>query len=232
MKISLAITTMNRFDLTIKSCAQVLTDPRIDDIVIVDDKSTDGSYEKLRDYFAPYPHVRVMQQAANRGMSRNKADAISYAKNEWVAIIDSDNIVTPKYFDALPETLLPGFIYCPDFAKPNFDYRIFGAMAINSRNAFEFLRLQGYSDKLFMLLNTCNYVVNRDEYVWIYEYNPEMKGTDTIWFNYLWLKSGRSLYVVKDMQYDHLVHDGSGFTQDLNYNMIQAEKVRKMIMAL
>lgn len=232
MKISLCITTYNRFDLTIKSCAQVLNDPRVDDIVIVDDASTDNSCQKLVKYFEPYPHVRVMRQIQNRGMSRNKADAISYAKNEWVAIIDSDNIVTPKYFDALPETLLPRFIYCPDFAKPNFDYRIFGAMAINSRNAFEFLRLQGYSDKLFMLLNTCNYVVNRHEYLKVYQYNPEMKATDTIWFNYLWLKSGGSLYVVKDMEYMHLVHSGSDYLKDADYNTKQGEKLRKMIMAL
>lgn len=230
MKISLAITTYNRYSLTIKSCAQVLEDPRIDDIVILDDKSTDGSFEKLVKYFEPYPHVRVIQQAENRGMQQNKADAIAFAKNEWVIILDSDNVITPDYIDAIPslDVLIRTFIYCPEFARPDFDYRKF------SHGTFSLQRNKHWlKDKQFiMCLNTCNYLVNRDRYLKVYEPNSEMKATDTIWFNYLWLKSGGSFYVVPGMQYDHLVHQGSGFLEDAAYNMDQGEKVRKMIMAL
>ena len=45
--VTLAITTYNRIDMTVKSFAQVLDDPRITEIVIVDDHSTDQIFAVL-----------------------------------------------------------------------------------------------------------------------------------------------------------------------------------------
>lgn len=82
------------------------------------------------------------------------------------------------------------------------------------------------------LFNTCNYVVHRDSYISIWEENKEMKGSDTIWFNYLWLKAGKSFFVVPGMHYQHRVHNGSGFMQDVDYNMTKAEEIKQLIMNL
>lgn len=234
MNLSLAITTYNRFDFTVESFAQVLDDPRIDDIIILDDCSTDGSYEQLVKHFKGVEKVRVMRQAKNRGMSLNKRDAISYAKNEWVIIFDSDNIIGKSYLDALQRAGVPlnapstKIILTPEYAKPQFDYRKFASQLIDRNNVIDLIK----DDIGNCLLNTCNYIVHRDTYLSVYEHNPEMKGTDTIWFNYLWLKAGNYFNIVQDMQYFHRVHSGSGFLEDAGYNMKQAEKVRKMIMSL
>lgn len=236
MNISLCITTYNRFELTIESFAQVIDDPRIDDIVILDDCSTDGSYEKLVNHFAGINKVRVIRQAQNRGMSLNKRDAIALAKNEWVIILDSDNVLGDNYLNAIESfgiypgyhNLKPDTIYCPDFAKPEFDYRKFKGETFDRHNIIDLV-----SDHMGnCAINTCNYLVHRDTYLKVYQHNAGMKGTDTIWFNYLWLKTGYSFYVVSGMQYFHRVHSGSGFLADAGYNMMQAEKVRKMIMTL
>lgn len=234
MKLSLAITTFNRYQLTIDSFAQVINDPRIDDIILLDDCSTDGSYEKLRDYFNNNFNVRVIRQAQNRGMSLNKRDAIALAKNEFVIIFDSDNIIGPDYLDALdvdmhkngrpPET----WILMPSFAKPQFDYSEFSGKTFSKNRISNFFGLKMAE----CLINTCNFLVNRDAYLRVYEPNPRMKATDTAWFNYLWLKSGGSFYVVPGMEYYHRVHEGSGFMADVDYNMKQSEKIRQMIMAL
>jgi len=236
MNLSLALTTYNRFEFTIESFAQVLDDPRIDDIIILDDCSTDGSYEKLVRHFSGVGKVRVIRQAQNRGMSLNKRDAIAYAKNEWVAIIDSDNIIGKNYIDAIHSIgCYPGLhnlqsdtIYMPDFAKPKFDFRRFKYSKYDRRNIIDLI----WHDMGNCAMNCCNYVVHRDSYLKVYQHNPEMKGTDTIWFNYLWLESMNSFFVVSGMEYFHRVHDGSGFLKDVNYNMKQAEKIRKMIMSL
>lgn len=128
MKLSLAITTYLRYEMTVESFAQVIDDPRIDDIVILDDCSTDGSYEKLRDHFAGNKKVRVIRQAQNRGMLVNKFHAVGYCKNEWVALIDSDNVIGKSYLDAIFSiTVYPDLlqlykdtIYVPEFSKPTF----------------------------------------------------------------------------------------------------------------
>lgn len=235
MKLSLAITTYNRYEMTVESFAQVIDDDRIDDVVILDDCSTDNSFAKLVEHFKGNEKVRVIRQAQNRGMSLNKRDAIALSKNEWVVIWDSDNIMGPDYLNALESQWvrdgyphLYGFcIYCPSFAKPNFDYRKFEAYTFGVGKPVP------VNDKMGnCLMNTANYIVNRDEYLKVYEYNPEMKGTDTVWFNYLWLKAGHTFYVVPGMEYLHRVHDGSGFMADVDYNMKQAEKIRKLILSL
>lgn len=251
MKLSLAITTFNRYDFTIESFAQVIDDPRIDDIVILDDCSTDGSFEKLVEYFKGNPKVRVIRQAQNRGMSQNKADAIAHCQNEWVIIFDSDNIIGRDYLDAFYELAVVGdalnifkgiseinkFIFCPDFAKPQFDYREFkvGNGGIGTRagiyGAHESAR-EIKHDSFNCLMNTCNYIVHRDYYLSTYKYNKNHVASDTIWHNYSHLKTGGLFVVVPDMQYQHRVHPGSGFLQDADYNMKKSAEVRRLIQCL
>lgn len=230
-----------RFDLTIESFAQIIDDPRINDIVVLDDASTDGSYEKLVEYYKDIPKIRVLRQAQNQGMSRNKRDAIGYAKNPWCIVFDSDNVLGVDYIDAFYNDIgnpwcstdlrYHSTIFCPDFAKPDFDYTSF----INNRTGIYGAKEAAKcikNDAFNLLMNTCNYIVHRDTYIKTYKYNPDHIASDTIWHNYNHLKAGGLFAVVPGMRYFHRVHDGSGFMRDVNYNMAQSEKVRKMIMAL
>lgn len=232
--ISLAITHYNRFDMVVESFAQVIDDPRVSEILLMDDASTDGSYQKLVTHFKGNEKVKIVRQGQNRGMAQNKTDAVAHCKNDWVILFDSDNIIGPDYLDALgadmqkngrpPET----WILMPSFARPGFNYNEFSGKTFSRKHVTDFF---GYK-MAECLLNTCNFFVNRDAYLRVYEHNRDMKATDTAWFNYLWLKSGGSFYVVPGMEYYHRQHSGSGFLQDAGYNMKQAERIKKMIMAL
>jgi glycosyltransferase involved in cell wall biosynthesis len=231
MKLSLCITTYNRYKMTMKSFARVLDDNRISEIVIVDDCSEMEYYDKLAAETIDMPKVRLIRNERNLGMSLNKKKAIDLAKSDWCIIFDSDNIIYPSYLDALQlrvNILKPDVIYCPDFAKPQFDYRKFGGLYIENHDVRHFIS-QPMAEPV---MNTCNYVVNRKEYLKIYQHNPEMKGTDTIWFNYLWLSAGNSFYVVPGMEYQHRVHPGSGWLQDADYNMKKAKEVKELIKKL
>lgn len=250
MKLSLCITTYNRFELLKESYAQVIDDPRISEIIIVDDCSTEpGIKEKVNSLAGG--KVKVYHQAQNRGMSRNKADAISYAANEWCIIFDSDNVIGKDYLDAFFTFAVDGdafdefsrirpiqkFIFCPDFAKPEFNYRDFrcGNGGIGMRSGIYAAREVAHeirNDSFNCLLNTCNYVVHRDNYLATYKFNPDHIASDTIWHNYNHLKNGGLFCVVPDMQYYHRVHKGSGFLQGVDHNMKMQNEVRKMIMAL
>lgn len=250
MTLSLCITTFNRYELLKESYAQVIDDPRISEIIIVDDCSTEpGIKEKVNSLAGG--KVKVFHQAQNRGMSRNKADAISYATNEWCIIFDSDNVIGPDYLDAFESFAIDGdglntfkritdiekIIFCPDFAKPEFDYREYkcgnGSCGIRSgiygapECAFEIR-----NDSFNCLMNTCNYIVNRDFYLKTFEFNPAHIASDTIWHNYNHLKAGGLFVVLPGMQYYHRVHNGSGFLQGVDHNMRMQGEVRKMIMAL
>jgi|SRR6476646_3803266 len=242
--ISLCITTYNRYEMLIESFAQVLNDDRISEILIVDDCSDIAIYDKILSVVFDMPKVRLIRNSENLGMSLNKRKAIEAAKNDWCIIFDSDNIITSSYLDALFKACnfhaaalrKKGIneqywfdtttIYCPSFAKPQFDFRKYeGWHVLHAGNIMQ----EPMGECLF---NCCNYVVNRDEYLRVYEHNPAMKGTDTIWFNYLWLKAGNSFYVVPGMEYMHRVWDGSGFLQDVHYNMKRAKEIKELIKAL
>ncbi len=227
-KINLCLTSYNRFDLTVKSFEQVIDDERIGDILILDDCSTDGSFEKLSEYFDNHYKVRVVQQAKNRGMSVNKMMALALSKYPFAIILDSDNIIDTSYLNAIPESLDVEMIYMPEFASPNFDYTKFAGMVIDKSNIKEFI-----SDPIGNVCgNTCNYLVNPDKYIEVYQEDQSVKETDTLHFLYLWLKAGYKFTIVKGMQYFHRVHDQSGWLQNADYNLAKGEEIRNKILAL
>ncbi len=233
MKLSLCITTYNRFELLKESYAQVVDDPRISEIIIVDDCSTEpGIKEKVNSLTGG--KVKVFHQVRNQGMSRNKCDAIAYASNPWVIIFDSDNIIAPDYLVALEMDMQKNgrppesWILMPSFAKPDFDYRKFSGKTYSRNNIKELI-----SDNIGnCAANTCNCLVNRDFYLKTYQYNERHIASDTIWHAYNHLKVGGSFYVVSDMQYFHRIHKGSGFLKGVDHNMRMQAQVRKMIMEL
>lgn len=231
--LSLCITTYNRYELLKESYAQVIDDPSISEIIIVDDCSTErGIKEKVNSLAGG--KVKVFHQAQNRGMSRNKADAISYASNEWCIIFDSDNIIGKDYLDAFFKMLnggqpLDDIIYCPDFARPDFNYSSLSGKLFTAKMIKHQI---GNDDSLNMAMNTCNYIVNKSMYVKVYKHNKVHIASDTIWFNYNWMQGGGFFYFVPGMQYAHRVHKGSGFLQGVDHNMRMQAEVRKMIMEL
>lgn len=231
MNLTLAITVYNRYELLLESFAGVINDPRIDEILVMDDCSDDKYWQKIEQLPKFNPKIKVVRQLANRGMSVNKRDAVFNSKNEWVILADSDNVFKKNYVDAFYklEALHPSIIYCPSFAAPNFDYRKYQGMTYFKSSSFQLLLRE---TEFSCLMNTCNYVVNREEYILRWQQNEEMIASDTIWFNYLWLKSGKAFYVVPDMEYQHRVHNGSGFLEQLEYNMTKAEEIKKLIIAL
>lgn len=229
MRLTLAITVYNRYDLLLESFSQVLDDDRIDEILIMDDCSDPKYWGKIKELPSLSPKIKVVRQLENRGMSYNKMSAVANSKNSWVILFDSDNVIGKDYLDALYslERLQKRFIFCPSFAKPNFDYRKFEGIRYSPNNRPDL------SDSMMnCLFNTCNYVVERKPYLNVWEENKDIGCADTIWFNYLWLKAGGYFIVVPGMEYQHRVHKDSGFMKDLDYNMAKAEEIKKMIMSL
>lgn len=229
--ISLCLTHHNRFDLLIESFAQVIDDIRISEIVISDDASNDGSYQKLIEYFAGNEKVKLFQNKSNVNMSLNKKIALEYATNELCILFDSDNVISLSYIDALfrnGQLMASKVINVPEFAFPDFDFRKYSGKYIRAKDAKE-----NMNDPMFRcLLNCCNYAVVAKEYINLYEYDESVKESDTIAFNYKWLKAGNSFYVVPAMKYFHRVHPFSGFLKNIDYNMKQAKYFENKILEL
>lgn len=227
--ISICITTFNREFMTQRSFAKVIDDPRVDDVVILDDASTDGSFQNLNEGFCGQFNVRVIGRLKNAGMSRAKFEAIGYAKHRFALILDSDNTIDPEYLDAFDGVCLDSkTIYMPEWARENFDYRAYSGLTFDKNNVKEYIDQPMFQTAL----NTANYVVPVDEYCKVYQEDQSVKETDTIHFAHLWLAAGNKFHVLKGLQYDHLVHKDSGWLQNASYNMTRAKQTVEQIKAL
>lgn len=86
--ISVIVPTYNRINSLPRALDSILdqTFP-VDEIVVIDDGSTDGSSDYIKDY---YPQVILLTQTQS-GVSAARNAGIRAAKNEWIALLDSDD---------------------------------------------------------------------------------------------------------------------------------------------
>jgi glycosyltransferase involved in cell wall biosynthesis len=67
------------------------------DVVVVDDGSTDGSFDLLRKNFAGHPNLRLLTHPdrKNRGVSASRRLAIDATAAEFVGFLDADDVFEP-----------------------------------------------------------------------------------------------------------------------------------------
>jgi glycosyltransferase involved in cell wall biosynthesis len=91
--VSVVIPTFNRFTKLCGALQSILRQTRrADEIIVVDDGSTDGTRERL---MRDYPNARVLYQK-NQGVSSARNLGISSAKCDWIAFLDSDDEWMPE----------------------------------------------------------------------------------------------------------------------------------------
>ena len=89
IRVSAVIPTYNRRDYVGRAIDSVLAQTvPVDEIVIVDDGSTDGTAEALRAKYGSA--VRVVTQA-NAGPAAARRQGVLQARGEWIAFLDSDD---------------------------------------------------------------------------------------------------------------------------------------------
>lgn len=74
------------------------------EILLVDDGSTDGSGAMCDEYAAKDNRVRVIHQE-NQGLSAARNTGIKLAMGEYVAFVDSDDVVLPDFIETLYKLL-------------------------------------------------------------------------------------------------------------------------------
>jgi len=87
MKISLIIPTYNRQNHLQNAIESVLLQScKVDEIIVIDDGSTDNTKELVKNYDIRY----IFQK--NQGVSKARNVGIKLAQNEWICFLDSDDI--------------------------------------------------------------------------------------------------------------------------------------------
>lgn len=91
--VSVIIPAFNRRQMLGRAVDSVQAQTRpADEIIVVDDGSSDGTVDFLRQH---YPNVQCLQQQ-NRGVSAARNAGIAAARGDWIALLDSDDAWLPE----------------------------------------------------------------------------------------------------------------------------------------
>ncbi len=86
-------------------CLESLFNPGLKcsfDVIVVDNGSTDGSQEMLRE---KYPQVRIIQNDRNLGLGKASNQGIEATQGRYVLLLNNDTIVNGPSFDAMVDFL-------------------------------------------------------------------------------------------------------------------------------
>lgn len=215
--ITLCIPTYNRSKFAIRSFINVIGDDRIDEIIVCDDNSNYECYKNLEEEIKKIasPKIKIFRNDSNLGAFLNKYECVKKSSNEWIILIDSDNIIDDKYLENLPKDPEKSILYLPDHAickSPYLNYKEFSDKIIDLQEYKEIIK--STEPKIQCLLNTGNYFFNRTKYmeaIGTEDNLMESFGCDVSYLIYLWFKSDRKnkLKVVKGMEYFHTLHENS-----------------------
>ncbi|EPE6124846.1 glycosyltransferase family 2 protein [Vibrio parahaemolyticus] len=105
--ISVVIPVFNVSEYVVDSVESVLaqTYPNLE-IIIVDDASTDGTYEVLINKFSSIKNIRIFKNDVNSKISYSLNYGIKLARGEYIARIDGDDIAMPDRIEKQYEFLI------------------------------------------------------------------------------------------------------------------------------
>lgn len=232
-KFSLCIPTMDRYDNFLSvNLPKYIDNPFIDEIVISDENGND--VEKIKKNIKNLDKFNFNINSERKGVFYNKLHCCKLAKNEWIALIDSDNFADINYFNVADKFLnniykskkniilapLQKSIYS-DLPAPKeiyFDFSKYTGMCLkrgNFQNIPDFKRSR-------IIMNTMNYVLNKNLVDNLFLSNEDKKllskkglSCDSILLNTLFFEQfNMEMYIVPNMYYEHIVHKGSNWIQE------------------
>ena len=109
MRISVVIPSYNRRPTLARALQSVFDQTSaVDEVILVDDGSTDGSSDMVDRQF---PRVKILRQP-NRGVSAARNRGIGAAQFEWIALLDSDDSWMPQKIERVRKTRRqqPGYV--------------------------------------------------------------------------------------------------------------------------
>jgi len=105
---SIIIVSYNNYDITTGPCLESLVSDGKNcrhEIIVVDNDSRDGTAEKLQDFAAAHPGIKLILNSTNRGFAGGNNDGVGQAGGEHVILLNSDTVVPPAAMDQLHELL-------------------------------------------------------------------------------------------------------------------------------
>ena len=196
-KLSFVLPVYNRVGWIGESLQSLLSQTLEDyDIIVIDDGSTDGTREFLRDYCPKFPQVKLILNEKNMGAGKSRNIGIEAASSPIIASCDSDDI----YNEDHGEIILKHFEKNPTSEMVNFPYQRVGYF----NEPLEDFPGEPFDHDRFLQDGIINYFCNpncafkKDSALEVGGYEPEdVEGkdrkTDDVQFVSKWVKAGKRI---------------------------------------
>ena len=230
--ISVAIPFYNNSKMGHLALFNILNDPRIEEIVVLDDASDVDEFNKLKRKLAPFSKkIRLFRRDQNWGAFANKIQCVEMCESDWVILLDYDNTLPPEYIDSLfkEQNWETDKIYCSAYAYPNFDFRKeLAGKCIGLKMASSLVKARKFNGPFF---NDGNYFLCREQYLKILKpfWNYSVAASDVAFSNYLWMSNGKSLKVLADSWYIHRVHEKSTWTTHSQKSQLIFDLIKRRV---
>lgn len=213
--ITLCIPTYNRVKLVLESFFKIIDNDIITEIIIVDDNSDFSIFEKLKNEINELKNnkIKLFRNTENKKAFFNKLECVRKSTNDWIILLDSDNILTQNYIDSIPKELEEKTFYLPSHAmcdSPFLNYTVFSNKSIDKE---EYKKISQSNDiNIQCMLNTGNYLVNKSIYIESIEKEHTLLNCfalDPFYQIFLGFKNINNfkLKIVDNMKYYHRLHN-------------------------
>lgn len=153
-----------------------------DEVIVVDDASTDSTLEVLGKLKIKYPQIKILKHKINKGSAAaGRNTAIEQAENELIFCLDSDNILEPNSISNLKEYLI----------KSNADIAAFGEIHFFKRDVQNVEKIWFLFNEITILDNiNCakrtpcssgNYLFTKESWLKSGRYNESIGGAYDSW---------------------------------------------------
>tara|TARA_R110001592_G_scaffold160695_4_gene392995 strand:+ start:39102 stop:39830 length:729 start_codon:yes stop_codon:yes gene_type:complete len=214
--ITICVTTYNRVESTIESFINALDHDLVSEVIILDDASEEYNFKNLKYAIDELNNDKIYfsRNEKNLGAFLNKIECVKKASNDWVVLLDSDNIIDRSYIDNIPDDKKESCFYLPviaSCASSNLNYSIYSGKTFYK---YDFKRLLNSSNaKDQCLVNTGNYFFNKNTYLSAIEKENNLQnphGVCSVYPLFLAFKNLKNfeIYIVPNLIYSHgLTHD-------------------------
>lgn len=102
VKVSVIVPVFN-VEKYLKTCLESLVNQTLDEIeiILIDDGSTDGSLNIIKEYYNRYPNKIVYKSIENSGAANARNTALRIASGEYIGFVDSDDYVDLTMYEKM-----------------------------------------------------------------------------------------------------------------------------------
>jgi succinoglycan biosynthesis protein ExoO len=217
--LSIAIATMRRWDFLKDSLPVYLEREEVKEVILCDETGEDCEAARASP-FGNHPKLRLITNERRLGIYQNKRKALSLAKGEWVAVLDSDNYFPDEWFEVvgelLPKTPITQILASAEFKTSNLDTgevtipcKQFSGIVLDKKGWNHIFQQAKWN----FLLNDGNWVVHFTMLEHLPKEVPSnmLQAADAIWMLRQWILNGCSIWYVPELFYIHTVHKGSSW---------------------